>query len=119
MTLVESERPEWVDELIEETAKPHAVVTGFGRAFREWLGLGIAALLAWLVVSGLYSLNAIEERVQWTAKVQGETKQALDAHIQSANAANLALSRILSRIESRTSRLEGIEEGRGSGGNGG
>lgn len=100
------------------TATPPGTHSDLGdpwAAIREWIGLGLVAVLVWFVASGLYSIEQIQREVEATARVAIETKGSLERHVVSANQANLALSRILSKIESRTARLEGIEEGRSDG----
>lgn len=109
------DRPSWMDDLVRELHPTGHERDAAMRQLREWLGLGIAALLVYLIASGLGSIRASQEQVDRTEIVTTKTKTALDRHIRSANEANMALATILRTIEGRTARLEGIEEERAHG----
>ncbi len=107
-------RPVWVEDLvtaIQELPPPN----DRQRQVREWIGLGIAALLTYLLASGIGAIESLQIQTDRTESVSLATKEALDRHIRSANEANMALAAILRTIESRTARLEGIEEARKDG----
>lgn len=84
----------------------------FGTQLRQWIAIGVAiGGLLWLVSVGR-QVGTIETQVAANGQSALSISRKLESHIIVSGDANSKLADILRTIESRTARLEGIEEAR-------
>lgn len=75
-------------------------------AVREWMGVFLGVVIAFLMGAGLGEVrNLRADFTKAETRVAG-IEVALAAHIESANAANLTLAKILASLDGRMKRIE-------------
>jgi hypothetical protein len=83
-----------------------------GTQLRQWVAIVVAiGGLAWLLSVGR-QVGTIETNVRINGENALRIGARLETHIRTSDSANSKLADILRTIESRTARLEGLEEGR-------
>ncbi len=87
-----------------------------GHAAREWIGIALGVLIAFLIGSGLSEVRDLRDAVSVSESRTMRIEEALSHHIASASQSNLTLAKILGLIEGRLRRIEQIQ---GCGGDGG
>lgn len=89
-----------------------AGAAGSSRTFREWVGVGVSVWIAIAVSTGISELRNLRMQADAAQVRIGRVESVVERHSESANQANLALSRILGIIDARLARLEGAASGR-------